>query len=103
MCAQIILISIYPMRPMLPLFLISLVTPGGESYGFDVRKEDVDAHAAWIKAFAVGMQRNLEDVAAAASPSPRRRHVGFLLHDLRLPTQHMQPRRSYAKSFRGAS
>lgn len=46
MCAQIFLIIIYPMRPMLPLFLISLVTPGGESYGFDVRKEDVDAHAA---------------------------------------------------------
>ena len=35
--------------------------------GFDVRKEDADALAAWIKAFAVGMQRNLEDVAAAAS------------------------------------
>ena len=35
--------------------------------GFDVRKEDADALAAWVKAFAVGMQRNLEDVAAAAS------------------------------------
>ena len=35
--------------------------------GLDVRKEDADALAAWIKAFAVGMQRNLEDVAAAAS------------------------------------
>lgn len=34
MCAQIILIIIYPMRPMLPLFLISLVAPGGESHGF---------------------------------------------------------------------
>jgi len=34
--------------------------------GFDVRKEDADALAAWVKAFAVGMQRNLEDVAAAA-------------------------------------
>lgn len=46
MCAQIIRISIYPMRPMLPLFLISLVAPRDESHGFDVRKEDVDAHAA---------------------------------------------------------